>query len=106
VIPAHLYISLHIILILLPSLPYVTTTSTDYFYIATYEGDAFEAPLSHFTSTADTAATAVDMAAHHPSWLKRLIRSKTSSRFDGISTLPLASPEAMSSNTVKSWNEQ
>lgn len=80
--------------------------SVDYFYIATYEGDAFEAPLSHFTSTSSTPAVAVDMSSAHPTWMKRLVRSKTSSRFDGIGTLPLASPQAMSSNTVKSWNEQ
>jgi len=77
-----------------------------YFYFTTHDGYAYEAPLSHFTSTSDTPMTPVDVSVNPPTWLKKLIRAKTNSRFDGIGTLPLASPAALSSNTVKSWNEQ
>jgi hypothetical protein len=75
-----------------------------YFYITTYDGYAYEAPLTRFTGASEDVV--LDVSLTPPIWMKRLIRAKTSSRFDGIGTLPMASAAVMTSNTVKSWNEQ
>ena len=77
--------------------------SVGYFYFTTHDGDAFEVPLSHLTSTSSTPVEAIDVTSNPPVWLKRLIRPKTSTRFDGIGTLP---PHSSVSNGVKPWNEQ
>jgi hypothetical protein len=78
-----------------------------YLYLATYEGDAFEAPLSHFTDPLSTPVVPYDVTLNPPKWLKRLVRAKTSARFDGIATLPAALMASSSSeHTVKPWNEQ
>lgn len=65
-----------------------------------FDGEAYKVALSKASSVSTSKTTAASVTAM-PFWVTRLVKARTSSRFDGIATIPVAG-ESMQ----MSWREQ